>query len=374
MKASQDVAACVSWWCWGMHLPRHYLSPLSTLLPWSCVVTGTRRSSPDPSVGERLNISSKEALAEGRSPGHLPHHSCIPSARGQPLRDRKPRRESASHPQRAAATRETQKPTSATTGSTVSGGKHPLESPPPPAQPRDKRPTLRGRLDRQPAIRGSRRMRANTARIRRHEKAGRTPIDDHQPTRRHSMGSAPQHAPPPAEERQQSTQRRLQETPTEPSQRPTRHAPRTPTRQPRDTATRHRRSPKPTHAPHPTDAADASQTLEEKPKERHQSGPTRTHKPRTTTPKNTANAQRGRNATNRKRPTNKVKTEDSWGQVIEGLRLICSLAYDVTQSHAQDRVRTTQNTCAILYTIPAETMCNTRRNTFSETKRASTQD
>ena len=204
----------------GDALPRHYLSPPSTLLPWSCVVTGTRRSSPDPSVGERLNISSKEALAEGRSPGHLQHHSCIPSARGQPLRDRKPRRESASHPQRAAATRETQKPTSATTGSTVSGGKHPLESPPPPAQPRDKRPTLRGRLDRQPAIRGSLRMRANTARIRRHEKAGRTPIDDHQPTRRHSMGSAPQHAPPPAEERQQSTQRRIKRRPQNPASDP----------------------------------------------------------------------------------------------------------------------------------------------------------
>ena len=210
----------------------------------------------------------------------------------------------------------------------------------------------RDRLDRQPTIRGSRRMRANTARNRHHEKAGRTPISDHQLTRRHSTESAPQHAPPPAEERQHSTQRRQQERPHNPASAPATRSKDT------DTATtRHsnapRTTPKANPAPHPTDAA---QTPKEKPKERHQSGPTRTHEPRTTTPKNTANAQRGRNATNRKRPTNKVKTEDSWGQVIEGVRLICSLAYDVTQSHAQNRVRTTQNTCAI-YTQYLQKLC-----------------
>jgi hypothetical protein len=137
------------------------------------------------------------------------------------------RRESDSQHQRLAQQGKHKSQPPATTGSTGSGGNPPLESPAPPA-PATRQTTnkghrgkaLRDRLDRQPAIRGSRRMRANTARIRRHEQTGRTPISDHQLTRRHSMGSAPQHAPPPAEERQQSTQRRLKRRPQNPASDP----------------------------------------------------------------------------------------------------------------------------------------------------------
>jgi hypothetical protein len=219
VKASQHIAACVAcavrWWCWGDAIASINLSPLRMNFPameLCCRWERGRSCSPDPSVGDRLKISSKGALAEGRSPGT----STITPA----YRPQKATAATEHHAEKAPFTlngpqqqgKHKSQPQRQQVAQVAAGT---LSRKPSAASPAARQTTNTKRLSGQAA--NHQRQPPNARKYSTHQtprKAERTSISDYQPTLRHSTGSAPQHAPPPAEERQHSTQRRQHETPT----------------------------------------------------------------------------------------------------------------------------------------------------------------